>query len=76
MWSIGRGRICNADRFQRKQKINIWSSWVGAIREKVAEMWVGKEENKTQPEGSALSYHRWSCVGGLKKYFQDLTHCS
>lgn len=35
---------------------------------------VGKEENETWPEKSALSYHRWSCVGGLKKYFQDLTH--
>lgn len=36
-------KACLQCSFQRKQKINIWSSWVGPIRKKVAEMWVRKK---------------------------------
>lgn len=37
---------------------------------------MGKEQNGTQSESSALSYHTWSCGGGLKKHFQDLAYHS
>lgn len=39
---------CN---FERKQKINIWSSWAGAVRKEVAEMW---ERKKTEPKQSEV----------------------
>lgn len=37
--------------FQRKQKINIWSSWVAAVRKKVAETRVRK---KIKPDQNDL----------------------